>query len=217
MLLPMDAAVMAHLTARRPFAVRYLVWVEPRDWDSAATVGVGFWTGEGTRDIDVVDPETDTVTTRLFYGTGPAVGFEGLEDAAGMDVHPLSITLSAIDAAVALAVRGYDLRAAPIEVYRGYKDPEQRGFLAPPRAIFEGKVNSAPIPTPPPGGTAELTLDCVPLTRLLTIGNPARLSDAQLRRRSGDRLLRYADTAQMVTLAWGQKSNRVTGKKGSIA
>lgn len=217
MLLPMDAAVMSHLSARRPFATRILLWVEPRDWETTATVGAGFWNGEGTLDIDVRNPKTDQVVTRLFVGAGPALKFDGLETVAGLDVHPMSLNLSAIDASVALAVRGYDLRGAPVEVYRGYKDPEERGFLAPPRAIFEGVVNAAPIPTPPPGGMAEMTLDCVPMTRLLTIGNPARLSDAQLSARGGDRLLRYADTAQMVQIAWGQKSSRVQGKRGSIA
>lgn len=211
-MLPMDSAVMTHLAARRPLGVRTLIWITARAWESSATVGMGIWNGEGTLDIDVRDPVSDTVVARQFVGGGPGLRFEGLEVEAGLDVHPLSLTLSAIDASVALAVRGYDLRGGAVQVYRGYKDPAARGFLAPPRAIFDGVVNAAPIPTPPPDGTAELTLECVPMTRLLTIGNPGRLSDAQLQARGGDRLLRYADTAAKVTIAWGQKRARVQGR-----
>lgn len=212
MLLPEDPAVSAWFAARRPYAVRALLWLRVRDWETEAQVEVGFWNGEDTMDIDVVDPTTDAVVTRTFVSGGPNLTFGGSESAAGLDIQPVEFSLSAIDATVAAAVRGYDLRAAPVELYVGYKDPEARGFLAPPRVVFEGLAQSAPIPTPPPDGSAEMTLSAVPLTRQLTIGSPGRLSDAEQRLRGGDRILRYADTAHLVPLAWGQQSARVTGQ-----
>lgn len=215
MLLPLDTAVMDWFAARKPYAVRSLLWLKVRDRTTGAVVEVGFWNGEDDMAIDVVEPSTESIVTRTFVAGGPALQFLGVEDAAGLDIAPVEVSLSAIDATVATAVRGYEMRAAPMEIYLGFKDPEARGFLAPPRVVFEGVVNNVAIPDPAPGGAAEMTLSGVPLTRLLTIGRPGRLSDAEQQARAGDRILRYADTAHLVPLSWGQKTARVAGARRS--
>jgi hypothetical protein len=210
----LDPTLRDFLAGRRPMALRVLAWLTVRDLSDGTPVAVGFWSGAQDTRVAVFDPATGGSEERLFHGAGSLLSAAAQEQAAGLDIWPAQITLSPIDATVELAVRGYDVRHAPITVYLGYQDPEAQGFVAPPAPAFEGWVNAAPIQTPAPGGEASLSLTLVPRSRALTVGNPARSSDAQQRLRAGDRILRYADIGHLVPLAWGEKSARISGNKG---
>lgn len=212
-MLDQDPLVTAWLEARKPVRLRTLAWMNVRSLANSTIVSVGFWSGEDTMEISVLDPETEAPVTRLFYGAGSLPTIEDLEQEPGLEILPCRFSLSPIDPAVELALRGYDLRHAPIALFVGYGDPEARGFLAPPRAVFEGFVNTAPVSEAPPDGEAEMELTLVPVTRQLTVGNPTRASDQQQRQRAGDRILRYMDTVHLVPISWGLRKLKIGGDR----
>jgi hypothetical protein len=106
---------------------------------------------------------------------------------------------------VQLAVRGYDLRLAAIEIHEGYLDLSTHQLLAPPVVDFVGWVNGAPITTPPAGGQGSITLNCVSHSRMLTRTNPAKRSHESQKLRSNDQFRRYSTVAAQWQYWWGER------------
>jgi hypothetical protein len=204
------AAVLAQREAGRTVVERHLLWIVARPL-GGGSVADGWWTGREDRQIAVVDPETGGTVSRAYRAGGGLIAVEPVTHARGLEIVPVRIRVSPIDAAVETQVRGYSVRFAPLELHRLWLDPDTRQALAPAQVWFVGHLNEAPLVTPAAGGEASLELTAVPLTRALTLGNPEPLSDAVQQRRGGDRFLRYVGRAGGREIPWGTETREGGG------
>jgi hypothetical protein len=126
-------------------------------------------------------------------------------------IRNVSIDIPYLDSTVAQLVRGYDVRGAPIQLYRGYFDPTTRDLVSAAKPRFVGYVDGSPIVTPIEGGEGTITLNCVSTTRELTrTSSDVRSHASQIVRAPGDFF--YTDTVVVGdwVLFWGVANTPIT-------
>lgn len=203
-----SAALQERLSAHA-LVPRDFLWVEPRNRDTGARVGLGFWSGLGVISAPVEDPASGATVTRTYDGAGNLVDLSPIPLAIGTAVQTVTISMSQIAPGAEMAIRGYDLRRARVEIHRGYLDP--LSMLLPERAeiLFVGFVDDAEIVTPTEGGEGGITLTAAHATQELLRSNAAKRSDAdQRRRQSGDGFFRDAPVVGGWTIWWGQEADK---------
>ena len=193
------AADLDQLTARAGVRPRILVWIRAKRWDTGATEAVGFWSGEDDATFAIAGVD------RLYHGAGGLLGIDDLTLETGLDVRTLQIWFATAAEEVVDAVRGYDLRLAPVEVHRVLTGPLTHAPIAEPHRIWRGWVDGAPLTTPAIGGEGgRVTLTVASAAMALTRRLSAKYSDASMSRRGGDRLFRYADVSGKTPVYWGE-------------
>ena len=187
---------------------RDFLWLVPRNRDTGAEVPIGFWSDAGTVEAIVIDPETDLPVARPYVGAGDLVSVGAVPLAAGFAVQTVPITLSQITPGAAMAVRGYDLRRALVELHRGYLDPVSGLLVGPALPWFTGEIDDAPITTPAEGDEGAIRLTAVSHAQELSRTNPAKRSDADQRERSAtDGFYQHAATVGSWRIYWGQEGD----------
>ena len=205
-MIPIDASVLALYQERRGFGVRYLAWIVARNRSTDADEGLGLQTGWDSESITVTDQFTGSGVTRTFHGAGEMLGINNLVHETGLNVRPLRVSLSAISPAVENAVRLYDAKGAPFQVWRRVLHPDTGLQVGQPVPVFKGYVDSAPIPRPVVGGEAVIEMEVVSTARDLTLTYGQKKSQAALQRRdAGDKLRQYKASAATIQVTWGDK------------
>lgn len=199
----LDPDVVAGLQTGR-FARRNLIWITAKDRSTGDPHSAGFWNGEETVGIPVIDADTGSSVTRTFKATGGLISLGPVVLTADLTIRTAEARLSPLNSDANQYLRGYDLRLAPIQWYRAIFDLETWELVAEGFARFVGFVEKAPITTPAAGGDAEAVLSCVSHTAELTRANPDVRSHQSQQRRGGDGFYRYVDTMADRTVWWGQ-------------
>lgn len=195
---------------------RILVWITAKDRDTGEDVSKGYWNGVGNVTVSVVDGRSGATVSRLFLGAGEMLGVGSVQLTSDINVRQTDITFSQIASQAQLLVRGYDVRNAPVQIYRGYFDPDTRALAAAPKSIFIGYVDGSPIVTPKEGDEGSITLHCVSTTRELTRSNPdVRSHESQILRSATDNFLENVSVAGEWVLAWGQVNTSISRNSGS--
>lgn len=201
----LDAAELAAIVLPGVVA-RDFLWVTATDRDTGLPVSQGFWSDVGTITASVVDGRTGATESRDFYGVAGAIVVGSIPLTADITIRQVDIELPAIDDVVALLVRGYDVRNAPLQLYRGYFDVATRALLAAAKPRFVGYVDGSPIVTPKEGDEGKVTLNCVSTTRELTrISSEVRSHESQIKRSASDTFFKDAGTVGDWDIAWGTK------------
>lgn len=199
----LDAAEITAIQAGNVVA-RDFVWFTVIDRDTGDPASLGYWNGSGNKTIDVKDGRTGATESRSFYGEGELLQIGSIPLVADITIRTLEITLSQIAANVQLLVRGYDVRGAPMQLYRGYFDPSTRALVATAKPRFVGYVDGAPIVTPKENEEGSITLKCVSTTRELTRTNAdVRSHESQLARAAGDDFYKDVGLVGEWDVAWG--------------
>lgn len=201
----LDIDTQAALRDRRGLVVRNFIVVTAKDRETGEPVVRGFWDDVETVVLNVVSGETGAEVSRTFVGDGAVVSIDPIPMRIGLEVRTIQIVLSQVHDAVEQLIRGDDPRGAKVEIYRGFYDLGTQLLVAPPRIRFLGKVNEAPIETPAAGGEGSAVLRVVSHTRELTRTNPAKKSDEEQRKRSGDRFRRYTGVVKEWPIFWGEE------------
>lgn len=192
--------------AARTLIPRTLIFVQPKDRLTGDLVNFGFWDGTGDVTLTVTDGLSQTDEDRDFTSRGAVLAVGDITLSDNLNVGSVQVSLSQLNSDVEDALRGYDMRNAPIQIYRalfGIANP--RALVAPARCRFVGFVNTAPISTGAIGSQAATTMTCVGCTRELTRSNTDLRSDeSQQRRQSGDRFFRWVAATGQVQVFWGQ-------------
>jgi hypothetical protein len=190
-------AEITHLQSRAAFRARALLWVMARDRATNLRVGFGFWTGE--------DDATFTIdgSDRTYVGGGALTGLDAIVMQAGLVVRFQRVTLSPLFAQVAQLLRGYDAWRAPAQIHRALFDPDTGALIAPPRRIWKGVVDTAPIQTPAIGGEPSVDMTLASATESLTHGLTLTRSAATQEQRSGDKFYRYKESSGKIPVFWG--------------
>jgi hypothetical protein len=195
----------------RRLVARDFLWIKAREIDSDAPFEYGFWSDVGNVAAQVLNPNTGLPETRNFEGSGSLIQISDIPLVSNLSVQNATISMSQIDEAVANLVRGYDLKQAVVEVYRGLFDPNTRQMVdaAFPRLV--GYVDDVDIVTPKEGEAGSITLTCAPHTQETTRSNPdTRSHDSQLLRDPTDDFFRDATTVGDWEFFWGRKAGKVT-------
>lgn len=205
----LDANTIAAISSREGIAPVRFLWIKAKNRETGALETAGFWNGWETTDVQVLDPDTRLPVTRTYH-PGSVIEWPAVPLETGLVVRTIRFKLSQINAAVQLAIRGYDPKHAPVEYHIGFLDTNTKLMVAPAWPIFGGKVNGSPITTPAAGGEGGIELACVSDSRELTRTNPLKRSDEMQRRRTvdgvEDRIRKYADVAGgwLQNVHWGE-------------
>lgn len=198
------AAMRAYLSRRDPFVVQHLVWIAARNRASGAVETIGFWTGEDHREISVGGQ------TRTYYGAGGLLALEPISHAVGTDIRTVRATLAPMAPEVAMAVRGYDPRQAPVEVHRMLLNPTNYAIIGTPVRRLKGWIDRLELPVSDEGREARCELTIASNARAGTRTLALKKSDASQRLRRlpdgrEDRFYRYTDITGAVPLKWGEE------------
>lgn len=199
-------AVAAARAARVSTHAEILIWIEARNRETGLTEVMGLWTGDDHHDF-IIGGET-----RTYYGAGNILQVPEISAGLGLDVRTVQVGLAAVSPEVEMAIRGYDVRLAPVQLHRAEFDVNGNQ-LGPPERLFKGWVNGAPIVTPAEGGAGSATLELVSNARILTRHGGATKSDQVQRRRGGCRFRRWATLTQSATVYWGEEKFRTPEQK----
>lgn len=203
------------LNARRLIA-RDFLWIVARTLDTGVPYSAGFWSDVGNVAAQVLDPNTGLAVTRNFEGSGTLISIGAIPLVANLSVQEVTIEMSQLDPATELVVRGYDLRQAGIEIYRGLFNLETRRLVAPALCRFVGFVDDAQIITPAEGEAGSIKLSCVSHTQEMTRANADTRADASQRRRSEtDNFFQDVTTIGELEFFWGRHSGKLSSKKGA--
>jgi hypothetical protein len=194
-----DPAEMAYLQSRAGYLVRGLFWVIPRDRTNNTRVGLGFWTGE--------DDASFTIDgfARTYVGGGALTGLDAIVMQAGLVLRMQRVAVSPLFPQVELLLRGYDAWRAPAQLHRALFDPATGALVAPPRRIWKGVIEAAPIQTPEIGGQPSAEISLASAAESLTHGLSLTRSDAVQSQFGGDRFNRYNDVSGSVPVFWGSR------------
>lgn len=191
--------VLSHLQtgATRP---RLLFWVIAKNRTTGLPETLGLWNGEDEASFTV-----DGVA-RTYLGAGGLIGIDAITSEMGLQVRMHTVRLSTADMRVINALRGYDARLAPAEIHRVFTDPDSHLPIDPPHRVFRGWVDKVVLPRPALGEESAIRITLASNARSLTMTLSTKYSDEAMKRRSGDRLFRYADISGAVPVYWGEKA-----------
>jgi len=190
------------------FGVRYFLWLTAFDRSTGVEEGDGMWTGDGSTDADIYNPDIAANETRTFKGIGRAMAVATISKVADMTIQKATIDLSAATPEVNDLIRAYDLRFGRCEVYRGLVHPDSGEMVAPAEPRFLGFVTEAPVVLPAEGGEGSAKIVAVSQSHEFTRSNPVRRSEeSQQRRLSSDTFYRRANAAAVVRVFWGRKAS----------
>jgi hypothetical protein len=189
-----NSTAQTYLNSRAPILPHWLIWVDAKTFAGAA-ISVGFWTGDDHQNFTV------DAASRLYYGAQGAIEIPALSYDLGTAVSSVDLTLS-LSPEGEQAVRGYNIRFAPVEIHCALFRPDTSALLDIQR-FFKGSIDGSPIPTPPVGGRSSLPLKLVSSMRAGTMTRAGFKSDVSQRRRSSDAFRQYGDLGAVAADPWG--------------
>lgn len=198
-----DSTTAAYLAGQSDIVAHVLLWIAARNRDTGATETIGFWTGD--------DHQVFTIQgeARTYYGAGDVLEVPPLTYEAGLRVRMHRFGLASLAPEVALMLRGYEPRLAPIDVHRALFYASNGALAADPHRVLSGSIDEAQITVPETGGQGSASITVASSARALTRSLPICKSDAQLQKRAGDRFRRHVDVSGSVEVFWGSKRGRV--------
>lgn len=186
----------AHLAARLPYAPRWLLWLDIKDF-AGDPFSAGFWTGD---DHEFISVESES---RLYYGAQGGLSIPPIRYVAGTRIGQISVSM-AITPEAETILRGYQTRFGGVEIHCALFDPSNWSLLD-VRRFFRGFIDGSPIYTPPVGGVASATLNCVSSARRGTRTTGLRKSHSSQKRRSDDQFREYGSLGRVAADWWGER------------
>lgn len=188
--------------------IRDMVTFFVRNPSDNSTVEFPFWTDFQTLTANVIDGEAGSTVARSFVGDGAILSVGEIPNVNDLSIRRVQVVLSQLHTTVASMVRNYDMRVARAEIHRPLFNPGTRNLVDTPVCHFIGQVALPSIFNPAPGEEGGITIDIISDTQEMTRTNPAKRSDETQKRRSSDRMMKYASITGSIDLAWGEEAIR---------
>lgn len=175
----------AQLTAIAEGTVKFreFIYFWPRDLDTGNPVQFGFWSGVGTFTASVEDGDTGSPVSRNFIGAGDLVRISPIIYRAGFEAQSLQVSMSGIAEAGVTMLRGYDMRRARVDIYRGVFTPGTLGQVDRAPCRFTGFVDGSEVVIPEEGGEGGFNLTLRQHTAELRRTSTEKRSDSSQRKR----------------------------------
>lgn len=195
----------------RQLVARDFLWIVARNMQTGASQPYGFWSDVGDVTAPVLNPNNGIAETRNFEGSGTLIQISDIPLVANLTVQTVTVSMSQIDQSVAGIVRGYDMKQAQVEVYRGMFSPVSRQLVAPAVCRFIGYVDNVEIKTPKEGDEGSISLSCASHSFEFTRSNSdTRSHESQLLRDSNDFFFQDVSTVGEWEHFWGQAKGKVS-------
>lgn len=188
--------------------------LEPRDFmtifarrrDTGEIISDSMWSDVGDINANVVDPDTGAIQTRSFYGSGNLVKISDIPLVSNMSVQNVNISLSHLAANAEELIRGYDVRQAVVQIFRGLFNPGSGTMTEPAYPRFVGFIDNVEVVTPREGDEGSINLTCASHTQEVTRANSATRSGSSQRVVNSTDAF-YDDSASTAEwkIWWGQK------------
>lgn len=215
----LDVNTIAAIQSRTAIVPVNFLQITARNRSTGNPEYLRLWSGWDSVDAQVLDLDTMLPVTRTYHAAGGVLEWPAVPLESDLSIRTIRIRLSQINAQVLDAVQGYDAKHAPVEIHRGYMDPNTMLPVAPAVPRFLGQVNGAPKRIPAVGNEGGFELAVVSHTRALTRLNPLKRSDEYQQTRQGDRFRRYNDVAGgwLANVHWGEAKAAPSGGNPSAA
>jgi hypothetical protein len=170
----------------------------------------GYWSGSGTVEAAVVDPETLNSQNRTFVGAGSLIQISEIPLTSSLIVRDVTIELSQVNPNINNLLRGFQVKQGEVQIFRGLFNPETQEFVAPAEPRFWGFINEVTINTPPEGEYGSATVNCTSHAQETVRQNTnKRAQGDQTRRQAGDNFFQDVSVVADWTVFWGTKKGQV--------
>lgn len=205
-----DNATVNALSAARTkgLAPRSLVTIKAKALVDSTPELFCFWDGVLPVDIEVVGGATGLLEQRPFAADGALLKVSSIRLTSDLTIRPATFQLNPLHPRVALMMKNYDVRLAPVEIHRAALDVDTRLPVAPPRCRFLGFMEIPKRVKPKVNEEGSLTFNCISETVQLVRINPAKRSDESQKLRQGDRMMKYAEVAHEWEFPWGEADGK---------
>lgn len=175
----------------------------------------GFWSGKENISALVWNVDTGAPELLPWNGAGGLIEISAIPSTIGIDVQKISVIMSQLDESFINLVRGYNLKQAKVEIFRGLFDTAGKQ-LSPAFNRFVGFIDEIEITTPAEGGTGSINVSCTSHTQELLRSNPAtRSHEDQMSKYPGDDFLQdSAVVGDWGPDVWGSGEAKNPDKKG---
>jgi hypothetical protein len=200
------------LLAQNKLEPRDFMTIYARNRDTGETVEESMWSDVGNVSANVINPDTGFAETREFYGTGNLVKISDIPLVSNLSVQNVNIELSHIASNAEALIRGYDVRQAVVQIFRGLFDPDTGTMVEPAYPRFSGFVDSVEVVTPSENDEGSNNLTCASHTQEVTRSNTATRSDSSQKIiNSNDSFYRDAASTAEWKIWWGQAQGESIG------
>lgn len=202
---------------QRAVVPRDFLWIIAKDpANDYEPIAVGFWSDLANVTAQVYNPDTRTPETRAWVGAGNLISISDIPAVSHISVENVTIDMSPLAEAVEQVVRGYHVKQARVEIFRGLLDPISGQLVAPAEPRFVGYVDEVEIVT---GDESVARLTCTSHSQELLRSNPAtRSHEDQVLRAPGDNFfIDAAVVGDWGPFQWGPKEvKQETQKKQGL-
>lgn len=204
--------------ANRELVIRDFIWIVAKNRSTGADEAVGFWSDIENVTATVINPDTNSLTSRSFYGAGGLISIADVPSTSNLQVQEVQITMSQLDEMVEQAFRLYETKQARIEIHRGLFDPNSRLMVSPAFPRFVGFINNIDFRTGIENEDGGVRVTCVSHTQELIRANPStRGHEDQINlRQAGDRFFVDAAVVSDWELDWGDNQNKVEPQRQGL-
>ncbi|WP_306130994.1 hypothetical protein [Roseovarius sp. MMSF_3350] len=188
----------------RAVRARDMVSFTVRDSDTGDPVTRHYWSDVGQASLNVINPTSQLVETRVFKGAGGLISVSDIPQVSNLTVQPVMIEISHL-ADTAQLVRELDAKQGRVEIFRGVFAVDSLLQIAPARARFIGFIDEADVEESTETEPGKITLNCVSHLQEITRFNPATRSNAyQQRRAPGDDFRKHVAVVGTWEQRWGE-------------
>lgn len=200
----------------RKLVARDFIWFVVRNAETGEPVTDGYWSGAGTINADVLDPDTGGAVSRQFVGAGGLIQISDIPLVSNVTVQNVTVQLNQVMDRINELVRDYDCKQGTVIIWRGLYNPDTRKMVQAAIPRFYGFIDTIEINTPSENSEGGVVLTCTSHTQEMTRSNSDTRSDASQRLRlSTDNF--YVDTTVVGTWQhfWGRAGGSVPSQPPS--
>lgn len=190
---------------RGAISARDFMTVYARSRETGDIVADSLWSDMGNVTANVVNPDTGQIESRDFYGSGNLVSISDIPLVSNLSVQNVNVELSHLATNAETLMRGYNVRQAVVQIFRGLFNTETGQLVTAAFPRFSGFIDGATIKTATENEEGQTAFTCASHTQEITRANAETRSDASQRIRDGsDTFFLDAATTTEWKIFWGQ-------------
>jgi hypothetical protein len=206
----------ATLTAleENALVLRDFIWFKVKNISTGQPYTEGYWSGSGTIEAAVVDPETLTSQSRTFVGAGSLIQISEIPLTSNLIVRDVTVDLSQVNPNINNLIRGFQVKQGEVQIFRGLFNPATQAFVAPAEARFWGFINEVTINTPAEGEYGSVSVTCVSHAQeTIRLNTNKRTQGDQVRRQAGDGFFQDVTAVPDWPIFWQEAPQKPKRKK----
>jgi hypothetical protein len=202
----------SNLTAleQNALVIRDFIWFKVKNISTGNPHTEGYWSGSGTVEAAVIDPETGNSQNRTFVGAGSLIQISEIPLVSNLVVRDVTIELSQVNPNINNLIRGFQVKQGEVQIFRGLFNPDTQEFVAPAEPRFWGFINEVTINTPAEGDFGSVEVNCVSHAQeTIRLNTNKRSQGDQVRRQAGDNFFQDVSVVADWTVFWGNIKGQV--------